>query len=92
MQNYLNVVKDLNDIVEIIPPDYRYPSAVESFYKYLNNNRANDMKEAVNLYEEEMHRLRMENIQLSIMEENQKQTYLQTQNALMNFMELLDRS
>lgn len=57
-----------------LPEDYWYSGAVEAVSTYLRNMRADTIKEAINLYEEELHRLRMENTAQLILIENQKQT------------------
>ena len=45
------------------PPDYFYSDAAESFARYLRNQRANSLGEAVNLYEEEKYRNEMTDLQ-----------------------------
>lgn len=57
-----------------VPKDYWYSSALFTMASYFRNGRAHSMKEAINLYEEEMHRLRMENMQEQVLRQNQKQT------------------
>ncbi len=74
---YQKAVKRLGGKISFLPPDYRYSEAVESFYRYVNNYRANDLQQAINLYEEEMHRLRMENAQLAMLREAKRQSSLQ---------------
>lgn len=59
-----------------IPEDYWYSDAVSSIASYFRNSRADNMKEAINLYEEEMSRLRIENMQAAILRENKKQSVL----------------
>jgi len=46
--------------VSFIPPAYRYPLALSEVQSYLENFRAENWKEAVNLYEEQLHRWQME--------------------------------
>ena len=57
-----------------LPADYWYSNAVNVISSYFRNYRADSVKEAINLYEEEMHRMRMENKAELILVENQKQT------------------
>ena len=45
---------------KIIPQKYLYSGCVYTLYDYLTNGRADSLKEAINLYEEEQHRLRLE--------------------------------
>ena len=67
--------------IAIIPKDYRNISAIDSFYKFVSNRRADDLKQAVNLYEEELHRQRVEKTQAAILRETQKQTEVQMKEA-----------
>lgn len=48
------------DILEKIPSDYRCYEAALFMYRALQNGRAENQKEAINLYEEELHRRRLE--------------------------------
>jgi len=49
-------------IQQIVPKDYLFPKpyAFERILSYFVNNRASNPKEAINLYEEELHRERIE--------------------------------
>lgn len=47
-------------LVMEIPERYRYYHAVSCFVDYISSSRSDTLKEAINLYEEEMHRKRME--------------------------------
>jgi len=55
-----------------LPREYWYSIALTSITGYLRTGRASNMKEALNLYEEEMHRLRMENMQEQSLRLNQQ--------------------
>ena len=46
--------------VNIIPERYRCPLALNEIYSYLSSFRAENWKEAVNLFEEQLHRWQME--------------------------------
>ena len=48
------------DIIELIPPDYRYPLALSTMHGIVRNYRATTWKESVDLYEEQFHRWIME--------------------------------
>lgn len=74
---YQERLKKYYNKLTFLPPDYRYLDAIESFYRYVNNSRANDIQQAMNLYEEEMHRLRMENSQAAMLREQQRQSSIQ---------------
>jgi len=60
----LKIAEDnLNSNIEcvyLIPENYRYPLALDEIYSYLANHRAESWKEAVNLYEEQLHRWKLE--------------------------------
>ena len=47
-------------IKAIVPEQYASPFFVKTAYTYLTSGRADSMKEAINLFEEEQHRNRME--------------------------------
>lgn len=67
-----------------VPPNYQYSMAVNAFCSYFRNGRAYNMKEAVNLYEEEMHRNRMENMQAQVLQQQKYQTTLMAISAAAN--------
>ena len=48
------------EYVNLIPENYRYPFALDEIYSYLADHRAESWKEAVNLYEEQLHRWKLE--------------------------------
>ncbi len=73
--------KTYEEKIAIIPEDYRNASAIESFCTYINNRRADDLRQAMNLYEEELHRKRVEDTQMAILMESQKQTNIQMREA-----------
>lgn len=55
------------DILQVLPPDYRYAMASNYILSILINCRADSIKEAVNLYETQLHQWRMENYQSQIL-------------------------
>ncbi len=55
------------DILQVLPPDYRYAMASNYILSVLINRRADSIKEAVNLYETQLHQWRMENYQNQIL-------------------------
>lgn len=55
------IVQKYSFVVDIIPPDYRDTTACGFIASALINKRADNIKEALNLYEETLHRLRLEN-------------------------------
>lgn len=80
-----------NQILEVVPEKYAVPAVVECLYDYLINGRADSMKEAINLFEEEQHRRQMEQNQedfmnacareLTVMQEAQAQLEQRVRNA-----------
>lgn len=60
------------DILNILPKNYRYPLAANFIAEVLESGRADTMKEALNLYEEQLHRWRMENKMNKLIEEQKK--------------------
>lgn len=67
-------------VLSVVPEDYATPLCVQRIYSYLVNGRADDLKESLNLFEEEQHRWRME--------EGQRQMYEQYQYELQNIKEM----
>ena len=49
-----------NSAAMLIPPDYRYPLAIETMLRFVKNLRASTWKECADLYEEQLHRWQME--------------------------------
>ncbi|MDD3414139.1 MAG: zinc ribbon domain-containing protein [Lachnospiraceae bacterium] len=66
-------VIEINRYVDVVPPDYRYPMAVEYLYKSFLNGRANSIPESVNLFEEQVHRWKVENYQVQMLDMQQQQ-------------------
>lgn len=69
-------------IQAVIPQDYVSPLFVRTVYGYLVNERADSMKEAINLFELEQHQWRME--------ENQQQMYVQYQTEINNMKDIIN--
>lgn len=57
------LINQYGNVVQILPPDYQYFIAAEYIYSCFLNQRATNMAEAINLYEAQLHRWRMENYQ-----------------------------
>ena len=57
--------------ISYIPEDYRYPLAIEYLLKYLEQHRAKDLGEAMNLFDEQSHRWTMEDAQSKILRNQQ---------------------
>ena len=66
--------------LSLLPPKYIYLEAIDYFIDVVTNMRADTIKEAVNLYEEHLHRQRMEAAQNKLMEQQDKVLQLQQEN------------
>lgn len=65
-------VQDNAEIITFLPKSYRYPLAANFIAEVLENGRADTLKEAFNLYEEQLHRWKMENKMNKLIEEQKK--------------------
>lgn len=61
-------------MTSIIPERYAYTYCVEKLREYLVLGRADNVKEAINLYETELHQMRMQQQMDAMMEEVQEQS------------------
>lgn len=61
-------------MTSIIPERYAYTYCVEKLREYLVLGRADNLKEAINLYETELHQMRMQQQMDAMMEEVQEQS------------------
>jgi len=66
------------DIINSMPRDYRYYDAAVFIESALENGRAESMKEAINLYENHLHQMRMENYNRQILFANEQQCKMLT--------------
>jgi len=66
--------KDKLKATLFIPSDYRNEYAMTTMIKFIDNRRADGWKEITSLYEEHLHRMRMENNARQIIEELESQT------------------
>ena len=67
-----------------VPQNYQNSFALEYICSYLYNGRASNLQGAMNLYEEEMHRMRMENAQQQLLNQAKYQTALSAISAAAN--------
>lgn len=86
-KNRINEISDQHQEIitllnrdSIVPPDYRNAYAVSKFITYLKNGRAENLKEAMNLYEQEI-RHDEQVRQIRIMQEIQEATYKKADEA-----------
>ena len=61
------------DHINQLPRDYRNYNAAQFFESALANGRADNMKEAVNLYEDELHKMRLENMSAQTLRASEQQ-------------------
>lgn len=75
-------------IQQIVPEDYLFPpsDAFDCILSYFKNKRADTIKEAINLYEEEKHRERIEYNQLDSLYQQKLQTVGTYANVVVNSM------
>lgn len=94
LENYqreMAVVQDMDEVSKAFqrevspwfPPDYLFPDALGFFIHAVENSRANNVTEAVNLYEDMLHKLRMEKGQQEML---QKQCDIEKQQKLGNLL------
>lgn len=80
-----DIAPDWDKVLSVIPRDYATPTCIYSVYNYLVNGRADTLKEALNLFEEEQHRWRVEANQQKMYDEYQQE--LQTMKDVQASME-----
>lgn len=69
-QQIEKMLEQLTEPLTYVPPSYRYSEAIEYFYNSFCNKRADELKEAVNLYDTYVHRRSLEESQ-QVMIQNQ---------------------
>lgn len=73
------ITPHMQKIYAIFPRDYAYPNTIKQLYTYLVNRRADNLKEAINLFEQERQQTQQQQIlnsygeQLATMQRNQQQ-------------------
>lgn len=71
-----SVVKEKLEIISIIPERYRYPLATDYLVDVLICGRADTMKEALNLFEEQLHRWKIESKMDAVLKNQQNNNNL----------------
>ena len=96
LQNFLKSNEDAYDkvfksesfiwAINAIGKEYFNMDTIDCFIEYLHKQRADSLKEAKNLFEEEMHRARMEQAQQEMLESarNTERAALNTENAALS--------
>ena len=77
--------------VLFIPNDYCYDHALTAMIKYIDNKMADSWKECVSLYEEQMHRMTMEETSKQTLEQAKQQTQIAGA-TLVNTQQLIKQS
>ncbi len=85
LKNLANIIMKTG-ITNILPEKYLNPvdRVVNYLLDYFNSGRADSLKEALNLYEEDSHRLRMEQMQNEALMQSQEQSRLLRYNNIIN--------
>lgn len=67
-----------------VPTDYQSSFALSYICNYLSNGRASNLQAAMNVFEEECHRMRIENIQQELLKQSKYQTAFAAVSAVAN--------
>lgn len=91
---FRNLVNDAKKtgIFNILPAEYLDPDdrAVSYILSYLQSGRADSLKEAMNLFEEEKHRLNMERMQNQALEQSRLNSRLLKYNNIINAIDTIN--
>lgn len=68
-----DTIKNSWQTLSVLPRDYCYFFAANYIYNVLINRRADSLKEAINLYEEQLHRWKMEQYSADLLEQSRQQ-------------------
>lgn len=74
LKTYIN--ENMCNEVFFLPEKYRYHFAACYICEYVANGRANNLSEAMNQYEEQLHRWKMENMQEQLLRVRQKTVFV----------------
>jgi hypothetical protein len=69
----ISILRQNGEALAFIPESYRYPLAVSWFVKFAQEGRAPTMQDALDRYDEQQHRWRMENAQRNMLQLQQQQ-------------------
>lgn len=70
----ISVLQDNVDKLAFIPEEYRYPLAVSYLIKYLQEGRAQTLQDALDRFDEQQHRWKMESAQQQMLQLQQQQS------------------
>lgn len=74
----MNVVHDIaqrnRNLILSVPANYRYPMATNYLYEVFRDGRVNNLNDALNMYDTQLHRWKMEKMGEKMLAEQQRQT------------------
>ena len=69
----VSILRENEDTLAFLPEDYRYPLAVSCFIKYALEGRAPTLQDALDRFDEQQHRWKMEEAQQQMLKMQQQQ-------------------
>ena len=84
------IVSEGHTYLSVLPDDYWYPQATEYIASVVQSGRANTVPEALAMYDEQLHRWKMEEAQMQILNEVQAQN--NPHQMMLNYVRAMDNS
>ena len=69
-----NIAQSNKALISSVPANYRYPMATNYIYEVFRDGRVNTLNEALNMYDTQLHRWKMEKMGEKMLTEQQRQT------------------
>lgn len=69
-----NIAQSNKELISSVPANYRYPMATNYIYEVFRDGRVNNINEALNMYDTQLHRWKMEKMGEKMLTEQQRQT------------------
>ena len=69
-----NIAQSNKELISSVPANYRYPMATNYIYEVFRDGRVNTLNEALNMYDTQLHRWKMEKMGEKMLSEQQRQT------------------
>ena len=85
-QKLQHLVNTNRNVLNTVPKEYLYPMALEYFINVLKIGRADTMKEAMNLYEDQVHKWKMESFAQASLVAQQEANAIAAFNATANLV------
>ncbi|MFR7591595.1 MAG: hypothetical protein ACLUVC_09140 [Longibaculum sp.] len=76
------IVKEYADNLRILPSDYWYTLAVDNIIKYFEQKRASQVKEALALFDEQLHRWKIEQNNQAMLDAQREQARIAKRNTV----------